>query len=112
MDQQQKETRFDQMRKLSHEYAQAEAARVHLTEFRKSKKALLMRAAEVANPGISAVAQEREAYADHEYQELLRGLEAATEKALLCRHLLRIAEMEFEHWRTKQANSRAEMNLR
>ena len=60
-------------------YAKAKATRVHLEEFRKSKKALLMRDAMLQ--GIEAAnAQEREAYAHPEYVELLHGLAAAIEE--------------------------------
>ena len=100
------------MRKLAHQYAEAEGQRVQLSEYRKSKKALLMKEAEKLSPGMSAAAQEREAYSNPDYVALLDGLGAATEKALLCKHLLNIANIEFEHWRTKQANARAEANLR
>ena len=55
-------------------FAKAKADRVYLEEFRKSKKALLMK--DALKQGIEAAnAQEREAYADPEYIELLRGLE-------------------------------------
>lgn len=103
---------YQRMRELAHDYAEAEAKRVYLTEFRKSKKALLMKEAEAANPGMSAAAQERDAYANKEYQDLLKGLEVATEIALRVRWELKVIETRFESWRTKNANKRAEMNLR
>ena len=65
--------------KNSSEYAKAKAQRVLLEEFRKSKKALLMK--DALKMGIETVsAQEREAYADVSYIELLHGLAAAIEK--------------------------------
>ena len=103
---------FHQLDELTAEYAEAEAARVYLHEFRKSKKAILMKQAEAANSKLSAAAQEREAYADPEYNELLKGLQAATEKALFCKHKMLNIKMRFEHWRTKQSNERAEKQLR
>lgn len=103
---------YQEMDQLSRDYAEAEAKRVYLTEFRKSKKALLMQQAEAAKPGLSAAAQEREAYAHPEYQELLKGLEVATEVALNAKFRLKVIETRFEAWRTKEATKRAEMNLR
>ena len=64
--------------KNSQEFAKAKAKRVYLEEFRKSKKALLMK--DALRNGIEAAnAQEREAYSHPEYLELLDGLAAATE---------------------------------
>jgi hypothetical protein len=103
---------YQRMRELAHDYAEAEAKRVYLTEFRKSKKAILMKEAETANPGMSAAAQERDAYANQEYQDLLKGLEVATEVALRVKWELKVIETRFESWRTKNANKRAEMQMR
>jgi len=102
----------EELEKLVNEYAQAEAERVHLTEFKKSKKALLMQRYEAHNKNASVAAQEREAYADVEYLEVLEGLKAATEKALSLKFKMDILKIRFEVWRTKQATARAEMNLR
>jgi hypothetical protein len=88
-------------------YAKAKAARVYLEEFRKSKKALCMRAAEEAGHK-SAAAQEREAYAHPEYLELLQGLQAAVEQEEALRWLIVAAQAKIEVWRTIEANRRAE----
>lgn len=104
--------KFEELEKLANEYAQAEAERVYLTDFKKSKKALLMQRYETHNKGASIAAQEREAYADVEYSELLDGLKVATEKALSLKFKLDVMKMRFETWRTEQATLRAEMNLR
>lgn len=88
-------------------YAKAKAERIYLEEFRKTKKALCMKAAESA--GANAVnAQEREAYADPEYQELLKGLRAAVEEEERLRWLIVGAQAKIEVWRTIEANKRAE----
>lgn len=88
-------------------YAKAKAERIYLEEFRKTKKALCMKAAEVA--GSNAVnAQEREAYADPEYQALLQGLRAAVEEEERLRWLIVGAQAKIEVWRTIEANRRAE----
>ena len=71
-----------------------------------------MKAASAKDPKLSAAAQERDAYADPEYIELLKGLQVATEKSLLCKHKMQNIKMRFEHWRTKQSNERAEKQLR
>ncbi len=104
--------KYEQLRAVAAEYAKAEANRVYLSEFRKSKKAALMKQAETANSSLSGVAQEREAYAHHEYMELLEGLKEATEKAVYLRWELEVCKMRFEAWRTQESTKRAEMNLR
>lgn len=88
-------------------YAKAKSERIYLEEFRKSKKALLMREAEIAGHK-SAVAQEREAYAHDEYMALLEGLRAAVEQEEALRWLIVGAQAKIEAWRTIEANRRAE----
>ena len=86
-------------------YGEAKAQRVYLDEFRKSKKALLMKNAlemgyEAAN------AQEREAYADPAYLQLLKGLAAAIEKEETLRWEIEAARLDIEVWRTREATNR------
>ena len=86
-------------------FAQAKAQRMYLEEFRKTKKALLMK--EAMAKGIdSGVAQEREAYAHYEYQELLLGLQAAIEKEETIKWKLIAAQMKSDIWRSEQASER------
>ena len=86
-------------------YAKAKSERLYLEEFRKTKKALLMK--EALQMGYeSAVAQEREAYAHPEYQELLRGLAVAIEQEESLKWMLTAAQMRSEVWRTESANER------
>lgn len=88
-------------------YAKAKAQRIYLEEFRKTKKALCMKAAETS--GTNAIsAQERDAYADPEYQTLLEGLRAAVEEEERLRWLLIGAQAKIEAWRTLEANRRVE----
>lgn len=88
-------------------YAKAKADRVYLEEFRKTKKALLMRVAEAK--GINAAnAQEREAYAHPEYIQLLEGLRDAVEREEQLRWHFVAAQAKIECWRTVEANKRAE----
>ena len=86
-------------------YGEAKAQRVYLDEFRKSKKALLMKNAlemgyEAAN------AQEREAYADPAYLQLLKGLAAAIEREETLRWEIEAARLDVEIWRTREATNR------
>jgi hypothetical protein len=98
---------LDYMRDNAPAYAKAKADRVYLEEFRKSKKALLMRSAEVEGHK-SAVAQEREAYADPEYMEVLRALQAAVELEETLRWRMVAAQARIEVWRTLESTRRAE----
>ena len=87
-------------------FAAAKAKRVHLEEFRKSKKALLMRDAMLK--GIEAAnAQEREAYAHPEYLELLEGLAAAIETEEMLKWKLEAARMRVDVWRSEEATNRS-----
>lgn len=104
--------KFEELEELASEYAEAEASRQYLMEFRKSKKALLMAEAEQASPKMPIAAQERYAYSHQEYLELLRGLQVAIEKSVGLKHRIMVIQMKFEAWRTRQATTRAEMNLR
>lgn len=79
-----------------------------IEEFKKSKLAMLMKVAEVA--GHKTVAsQEREAYADPSYVELIEGLRVSVEEEQRLFWELQVLQYRFEKWRTQQANNRAEM---
>ena len=88
-------------------YAKAKSERIYLEEFRKTKKALLMKDAMVAGFD-SAAGQEREAYAHPDYKTVLVGLAAAIEKEETLRWHLMAAQMKAEIWRTESANDRME----
>lgn len=86
-------------------FGEAKAQRIYLEEFRKTKKALLMK--EAMAKGIdSAVAQEREAYASVDYQLLLKGLQVAIEKEETLKWMLVAAQMKADIWRSEQASER------
>ena len=51
-------------------------------------------------------AKEVEAYASSEYQELLRGLEAAVEQEETLKWQLTAAELKIEVYRTQEASNR------
>lgn len=89
----------------SKDYAQAKSEVVYLDQFRKSKHAMLMKDAEVKGHK-TAAAQEREAYADLEYIELLKGLRAATERSEMLRWQLVSAQARIDVYRSMEASNR------
>ena len=100
---------FHEWRKLVDEAAKSKADVVYLTEFRKSKKAILMQEAQVN--GLKT-GQEREsyAYAHDEYLILLDSLRAATETNEKCRWRMKIAEERIGIYRTHEASKRKEFS--
>jgi hypothetical protein len=101
---------LDFLRDQAPAYAKAKAERVYLEEFRKSKKALLMRTAE-EDGHKSAVAQEREAYADEEYIQLLQGLRSAVEAEETLRWRIVAAQARIEVWRSVESTRRIEAKV-
>lgn len=93
---------MQQIWELAPKYAKAKAARIYLEEFRKSKKALLMK----TSPEKSAVMQERDAYADPEYIGLLAALQVAVDEEETMRWRMVASEAAIEIWRTQCANDR------
>ena len=94
----------DFIRDNGKKFAQAKADRIYLEEYRKSLKAILMK-----RSGENAVnAQEREAYAHPEYQNLLKGLREAVETEETLRWQMVAAEARVEVWRSQEASNRAE----
>ena len=91
----------DYIRDNAAAYGAAKAARIQLSEFRKSKKALLMNQKQGAG-------HEREsyAYADDEYIALLLDIQKAVEVEETIRWSMKAAELKIEIWRTQQANNR------
>lgn len=89
------------------EYAEAKAHRVYLEEFRKSQKAMLMKAAITDGRAKTSAAAEMEAYSDPVYIEILKGLQEATEKEENIRWKLVAAQARIEVFRTESANNRA-----
>ena len=108
MNDQQREARLAELRKIASEYAEAKSNRIYLMEFRKSQKAILMKKYEVE--GIkTAAGQEREAYADDGYLELLEGLREAVEAEEKLKFELLISERRFEEYKAKMYAKSAEM---
>jgi len=88
--------------KHSKEYAQAKAEVTYLEKFRKSKKAILFSQA----IGNTVADRENQAYAHPEYQELLKGLQAAVERAEELRWKLIAAQARIDVWRSQEASNR------
>jgi hypothetical protein len=86
-------------------YGEAKAQRVYLDEFRKSKKAMLMRDA-LLNGIDAATHQEREAYSSPEYLTVIKGLAAAVEQEETLRWEIESYRLEVEIWRTREATNR------
>jgi hypothetical protein len=86
-------------------FAEAKAQRVFIENFLRTKKSLLMKEA-MARGIDSGVAQEREAYAHPEYEELLRGLQEATIREETLKYMLIAAQMKSDIWRSEQASER------
>jgi len=98
---------LDFIRDYAPAYAKAKAERVYMEEYRKSKKALLMKAA--MKDGHSSVnAQEREAYADEGYMEHLKALSDAVVAEETLRWRMVAAQARIEVWRTLESTRRIE----
>ena len=87
-------------------YGEAKAHRTYLEEYRKSQKAMLMKAAMSAGIAKTVAAAEIEAYADPVYIEVLKGLEAAVEREEELRWGLVSAQARIDVWRSNEASNR------
>ena len=98
---------FQDWRSSIDEAAKAKADVIYLTEFRKSKKAILMQEAECNG---HKTGQEREsyAYAHPDYLSLLDSLRIATEINEKFRWRMKIAEERIGIYRTHEASKRKE----
>ncbi len=85
-------------------YAKAKADRMHLEEFRKSRKAQLMSQAGTEVLG----KQETYAYAHQDYIQILEGIRQAVETEEKYRWLMTAAQAKVECWRTAQFSARIE----
>ena len=87
-------------------FAEAKAHRVFLEEYRKSQKAMLMKAAQSDGRAKTAAGAEIEAYADPAYVQMLEGLQAAVEKEEALRWGLVSAQARIDVWRSQEASNR------
>lgn len=84
------------------EYAKAKGELAELEAYKSSLKAIKMKQSNEQSLG----AQEREAYASKEYQDLCKAIGAATYKTELWKFKLEAAKLRFEAWRTQEASNR------
>jgi hypothetical protein len=96
--------RIERMGRAIRPYAKARAERVYVENFLRSKKALLMQQAPEDCTTIGA--KEMFAYSHPEYISLLKSLKAAVEIEETTRWALEKFKIEFEAWRTENANQR------
>lgn len=94
----------DYILKHAGKFAKAKAERVYIEEFRKSKKAILMKRSLENAIG----AQEREAYAHEEYHQLLMALKEAVEIEEKLRWDMVAAQSRIEIWRSQEASNRVQ----
>jgi hypothetical protein len=82
--------------------AKAKSERIYLEEYRKSLKAILMKACGKS----TAAAQETEAYADTTYIQHLGALRTAVEEEETLRWRMVASEAAIEVWRSTEASNR------
>ena len=84
------------------EYAKAKGQLAQLEAYRHSLRSIMMKKSREQSLG----AQEREAYASREYQDLCVAIGKATEDAETLKWQITAATMRFDAWRTEQASNR------
>lgn len=93
---------LDFLRDNARDAAQARADRIYVEEYRKTLKATLMK----EHGSMSAVLQERNAYADERYVQHLEAIREAVRQDEFHRFMRVAAEAKIEAWRTQSSNSR------
>ena len=88
--------------KTAPEYAKAKGQLAQLEAYKSSLKSIKMKQSSEQSLG----AQEREAYASQEYQDLCVAIGKATEDAEMLKWQITSATMRFDAWRTEQASNR------
>jgi hypothetical protein len=83
-------------------YGQAKGRVAELEAYKSSLKSIMMKQSGEQSIG----AQEREAYASDEYQNLCKAIGEATEQAETLKWRLESARLRMEAWRTEQASNR------
>lgn len=94
---------LDFLRDNARDAAEAKADRIYVEEYRKTLKAQIMK----EHGSLSAVLQEREAYADPRYVAHLEAIRDAVKSDEFSRFMRVAAEAKIEAWRTQSSNSRA-----
>lgn len=98
------DTALRHLRESAADAAQARANVKYLSEFLKTKRAML----KLKHTGVSNAAAEDAALAHPEYLEVLEGYKVAVEKDAFHTFKREAAAALVEVWRTEQANLRAE----
>ncbi len=96
------ESYIELMQATAPRLARAKAERVYLEEYRKSLKAILMKACTEK----TTAAQEREAYADPHYVEHIKALRTAVQGEEELRWRMVQAEAAIEVWRSRESSNR------
>jgi len=95
---------LDFIRDNASAYAEAKANVVYMTEFRKTRKALLMNESDAKTES----AKESYAYAHPAYLQHLEALKESIAEAEKLRWLMIAAEAKIEVWRSLESSARAE----
>jgi len=95
---------LDYIRDHAKKYAKAKADRQYLENYRKTVKAQQMK----QHLSLPVSAQEREAYASQEMQDIDKAIQIAQEEEVGLQWLLTAAQIKAESWRTLAANARIE----
>ena len=98
---------LEYIKRTAPKYAKAKADRIYLEEYRKSLKAALM-ATQIGDP---VNAQERYAYAHHDYTRHLEAMQISIQQEEEYRWKLVAAQALVEVWRSLSANQRAESKV-
>jgi len=93
---------YDTLERIKSAYAKAEGLVAGLEAKKRAIIAIMMKKSNENALG----AQEREAYASKEYEEYCEQIDIATANKTLLKLEMAQAQMEFEAWRTEQANNR------
>lgn len=104
------EKRKHEMIQKAADLAKFRGQRVGLEHYRKVLKARLMKKA--MKMGIKAAqAQEREAYSDPEYEQIIEAIQIATEEETRLYWELNLFKSEIDIWRTEEASRRKDENI-
>lgn len=87
---------------MAPQYAKAKGQLAQLEAYKHSLRAIKMKQSNEQ----TVTAQEREAYASQEYQDLCTAIGVATEEAEKLKYQLEAAKMRFQAWQTESANNR------
>lgn len=102
-------------REISLKYSQAVMEKTRCEEERKVVKSTLMREFDMASirktgKSLSASVQERDAYADPRYIQVVERLATACQAEAYWRIEMKAFDIQYNVWRTQQANERAQFH--